>query len=66
MPQNGRRRTETEYQENLQGNWSQSWERPSADDDRHITPAQWVLLVMDLLLLLALSAMGAYWVLALR
>ena len=62
MPQDtGERRTRYQ-QERLQGSWEQSWNRElPEEDERRITPVQYLLLGLIAILIAALVALGLFW-----
>ena len=50
-------------QEGLENDWQQSWDRqPSEEDEQRITPAQYVLIGLAVVLLIALIVFGIFWV----
>lgn len=62
IPQDtGERRTRYQ-QERLQGSWEQSWNRElPEEDERRITPVQYLLLGLIAILIAALVALGLFW-----
>lgn len=58
-------RRRTRYrQEELGGDWQESWEREYSDEveEQRFTPVQYVLIGLMVLLLIALIAFGIYWI----
>ena len=62
MPQDtGERRTRYQ-QERLQGSWEESWNRELPEEnERRITPVQYLLLGLIAILIVALVALGLFW-----
>ena len=62
MPQDtGERRTRYQ-QERLQGSWEESWKRELPEEnERRITPVQYLLLGLIAILIVALVALGLFW-----
>ena len=57
----GERRTRY-HQERLQGSWEESWNRElPEEDERRITPVQYLLLGLIAILIAALVALGLFW-----
>ena len=50
-------------QEGLENDWQQSWDRqPPEEDEQRITPVQYVLIGLAVVLLIALIVFGVFWV----